>query len=320
MQKKRLIYNFGSKYGFFSEYNNMILCYLYCLCNDIEFVLYDSNHSFSKTHDFLDFFEPFCATDNHSFNKKYNRRDFFGEMGWRSMFKDLITNTTSKDEYPLKRMRLRLVGDFYKKIYGFDYFTYELFSLARNRDWENSYFYNENICIDGDLQDACKKIIDKIWKYKPDVHAKVETYKEAISMPDKYLGLHIRGGDKVMEYDIQDVSKYMSLLEQHSSLREAFVLTDDYGIILKLRNDYPRWEFHTLCDELERGYYHDVFMANTDIESIANRHIKLFASMDILSKSQIFVGTFSSNPGMYLGMRMDKEKTFGVDFEKWRIW
>ena len=48
--------------------------------------------------------------------------------------------------------------------------------------------------------------------------------------------------------------------------------------------------------------------------------IKLFASMEILRKSNYFVGTYSANPGMFLGMCMEKDKTFGVDLDKWQIW
>lgn len=320
MQKKKLIYNFGSRYGFFSEYNNMILCYLYCLCNNIDFVLFDSNCRFSEQHDYLDYFIPFCATDRHSFNKYYNRRDFFGEMGWKSMVKDLFSRSKSYDVFPLKRMQLRLFGDVFKKIYGFNFYTYELFASARNRQLEHQYFHYDDISIDGDLQDSCRKIIDRLWVYKPNVEEKVRQYVRSVSMPKEYVGIHIRRGDKVIEYDLQDTDKYMSLLEMHSDLRVAFVLTDDYGVFLKLKANYPKWEFRTLCEESERGYFHKDFMAQTDIGAIATRHIKLFASMDILSKAQVFVGTFSSNPGMYLGMRMEKGRVFGVDFENWRIW
>ena len=298
----------------------MILCYLYCLCNDIDFVLFDSNHRFSESHDLLDFFEPFCITDNHVFNRKYNKRDFFGEMGWRTMLKDFFSKTEPSNEIPIKRMKHRLVGDFYKKLYGFDYYTYELFSSARDRRLEQKHFIHKEMGIDGDLQDSCKSIIDKLWVYKPNVQAEVMQYISSISMPNEYLGVHIRRGDKVMEYDMQDIKKYMTLLEQHSSLRVAFVLTDDYRTFLDLEKEYPDWEFHTLCEKSECGYYHDEFMKGMSIENITRRHIKLFASMDILSQSQLFVGSYSSNPGMYLGMRMGKGKVLGVDFENWRIW
>ena len=53
---------------------------------------------------------------------------------------------------------------------------------------------------------------------------------------------------------------------------------------------------------------------------IRKQHIKLFASIDILASSDLFIGTFSSNPGMYLGMRMDVGKTYSVDVPNWMIW
>jgi len=53
---------------------------------------------------------------------------------------------------------------------------------------------------------------------------------------------------------------------------------------------------------------------------IREKHLRLFASIDFLANSELFVGTFNSNPGMYLGMRMDKEKTYGIDVYKWQIW
>ena len=48
--------------------------------------------------------------------------------------------------------------------------------------------------------------------------------------------------------------------------------------------------------------------------------LQLFASIDILASARYFVGTFSSNPGMYLGMRMDRSHAFSADGDDWRIW
>ena len=46
----------------------------------------------------------------------------------------------------------------------------------------------------------------------------------------------------------------------------------------------------------------------------------MFASIDILSRAEYTVGTFSTNPGMFLGMRMAKGKMIGVDYDSWMIW
>lgn len=317
---KKLIYNFGSRYGFFSEYNNMILCYLYCLCNDIEFILFDGNSRFSEKHDFQYYFEPFCKTDEHSFNLKYNKRDYFGNMGFTTIIKDLFHTNDSNGEKAINRLQSRLFGDIYKFIFGFDFYTYEIFAKARNRELEKQHFEYEPLEINGDLQSACKKIIEKTWIYKPDIDYRVHQYIDSINLNEEYLGIHIRGGDKVIEYDLQDVDTYITKLEKLSNIRTAFVLTDDYRLFETLEKNYQSWKFKTLCNKSEHGYFHNEFISKSDYKTIQEQHIKLFASMDILAKSHIFVGTFSSNPGMYLGMRMDKNKTFGVDFDKWRIW
>ena len=56
-----------------------------------------------------------------------------------------------------------------------------------------------------------------------------------------------------------------------------------------------------------------------DKSIIKEAHINLFASLDILNNSTFFVGTFGSNPGMYLGMRMDSAKCISIDID-WQIW
>ena len=96
-------------------------------------------------------------------------------------------------------------------------------------------------------------------------------------------------------------------------------LTDDYRIIEKLNRNYPDWKFLTLCDKQSKGYYHRSF-SEKDKMFKRDQHINLFASIDILTRSELFVGTFNSNVGMYLGMRMKENKCFGIDFDKWLIW
>ena len=42
--------------------------------------------------------------------------------------------------------------------------------------------------------------------------------------------------------------------------------------------------------------------------------------MEVLRNADIFVGTYSSNPGMFLGMCMDENRVYGIDFDKWLLW
>jgi hypothetical protein len=44
----------------------------------------------------------------------------------------------------------------------------------------------------------------------------------------------------------------------------------------------------------------------------------MFSSIRIILQSVLFVGTYSSNPGMFVGMQLDN-KMIGMDFDRWLI-
>lgn len=321
MSKQKLVYNFGSRYGFFSEYNNMILCYIYCLEKGIGFSLFDSNARFSERHDWLEFFQPFCPHISKPFHARYNRRDHFGDMSYAQILKDLFSGKPAgeKELPPIKRLEYRFMGEIYKAAFKFDLYTYELFAKARFERPDGASIALPEYDVDGDVQHACCQLIKHTWKYNEKTKLEVSAIANTLTLPENYLGFHIRGGDKFSEYELQAVDQYVELAKNRSSLKSAFVLTDDFSVVETLHKQYPDWEFYTLCGEDERGYFHEEFLKKSKAEVRAS-HVKLFASMDILAGSELFVGTFSSNPGMYLGMRMPKGKTVGIDFEKWFIW
>ena len=85
------------------------------------------------------------------------------------------------------------------------------------------------------------------------------------------------------------------------------------------QKDFPEWELRTFCEEDESGYYHQEFMKMPK-DYIKHKTHRLLASVDILKDAEYFIGTFSSNPGMFMGMRMDAERCLSVDGTPWRIW
>ena len=57
-----------------------------------------------------------------------------------------------------------------------------------------------------------------------------------------------------------------------------------------------------------------------DNKTKKSQHLRLFASMQILEHARYFIGTLSSNPGMFLGMRMEPERCKLLDCNEWEIW
>jgi hypothetical protein len=173
--------------------------------------------------------------------------------------------------------------------------------------------------INGDLQDACRALVKLTWNYNHHTQIAVNTLITSIQLPEKYIGLHIRRGDKSIETNLLNTQEYMDKAKSLSELHCLFISTDDYQIIEDLKTTNPDFILYTLCDKNERGYFHEKFRKQQKA-IIKSSYEKLFASVDLLNSAKLFIGTFSSNVGMFLGMRMPKNLTIGIDPDKWVIW
>ncbi|MDR0824476.1 MAG: hypothetical protein LBN74_05235 [Prevotella sp.] len=298
--KKKFIFHLGSDAGFFSEYNNMILAMLYCLTNKIQFILYSEDANFSYQKGWTDYFCPFCDEVFDDFHKKYNFRDY-----------EFIQQKLGK----IDKLKIKS----YKFINGIDFLTQDLWLLIRSRDHETE-IYNipELDIINSSLREACKILISITWHYNDDAKALVKSKIDLLKLPSEYLGFHIRRGDKYIEQKTSETYLYFEKIK-NLSLRNIFISTDDYNTILEIKNgQYLQYNFFSLCREDQTGYDQNQYKI-LNKNQLKENQIDLFTSIDILSNSQFFVGTFSSNIGMFLGMKMDAKKSVSVDID-WRIW
>ena len=293
--ERKLYFHLGVNAGFFSEFNNMLLAVLYCLDEGIQFVLYSADANFRIEEGWRDFFEPFCPETVDDFHHANNYR-------WLK-------------PYHLWRKARLLVA---KRRYGIDYLTHDVWRKFKSTSFAGRKFSIPALGIEGGILDATRSLHEILWRYNTRTRILVDEKKAAIPLPERYIGIHIRGGDKVIEHEVFEAAPYIERAERLSSLRCAFVLTDDYSIFEALRGNFPGWDFRTTCDPKERGYYHEEHQ-RLEPAARADRLIKLFAAMDLLAGAEYFIGTFSSNPGMNMGMRMPGGRAFGIDFDTWRV-
>jgi hypothetical protein len=87
---EKIVYNFGSKQGFYSEFNNLILTWIYCQQNDIVLELFEKNSIFTSLNSWSEFFDPYFHHRTEQFHHFYNPRDYFGEVSWKQVLKNLI--------------------------------------------------------------------------------------------------------------------------------------------------------------------------------------------------------------------------------------
>lgn len=293
---KKLVFHVGAEAGFFSEYNNMVFAMLYCLKHKIRFVLYSRDANFRFKKGWNDYFMPF--------SKEY---------------KSLVSGKLNTRENPSRFYLLRNIAPIYKKIFNIDYFTYDLWSEFYNRALEEEYFDIPELSIKGSFRDACRDIVKMTWKYNPQTLKYIQEQKKGLNLPEEYVAIHVRRGDKYTECKHTDIDKYFEKAEKETHIRYAFLSTDDYTVYEEAKERFPNWEIQTLTSKEERGYVHAKYLKKTKQEK-NNEFLSFLASVEIMSQSSLFIGTFSSNIGIFLGVKMDINKCLDVNDDEWHIW
>lgn len=284
--RKKLVFHLGHSAGFYSEFNNMVLAILYCQYHDIEFILYSSDANFGVDKGWDDFFVPFCKES-------------------RNIIHHFINNRYNKPTGRKKRLLLALYKLFHPNVY----LTYELWDEIRHMDVD---YPVQDIQLHG------SKIVESIYKFNPATLQRVEYYENQISIDGPYIGFHIRRGDKDIEHDRVAVSQYIAAAMEVHGCERAFVATDDYDMVQAIKSGMPDTDVYSLNAADEHGYVHETYMQQSKEEK-ARKLLRFLAQMELLYKSDVVVCTYSSNPGMFLGIRK-MGKTIGVDYSEWLIW
>jgi len=291
--RKSLVYRVGGSVGFFGEYINMLLAILYCLDNGIRFTIYSGDANFGCRNGWTDYFEAFCAESRRAYHAKQNLR-YIGKTFFLKCY-DLV-----------------------RPVLNLPYLTQDLWPSIRLL--EDKIYDIPEVGISGcTLREALAHVSRHVWRYNPETMEEVSRLTASVPIDGRFVGFHIRRGDKYQEYPLFPLDLYIRRAEELTGIRNAFVLTDDYRVIRLLRDKYPSWTFSTLCDPDEEGYFHDDFV-KLSRQTIRNNLVKLFASVELLSHSEYFVGTLSASPGCYLGLRMDPARCRYLDFNEWGRW
>lgn len=294
--RSKFIYRLGGSTGFFSEYNNMVLAIHYCIVNRIQFVLESEEANFSYNAGWIDFFLPFCKEIKSYWLRKFNYR----------------RKPVYKNRYE------RICFNLFKLLHPSYIYMYTLFGAIRKVNPQERFIIPE-LGLSGTLLENCREIHQMIWRYNESTSIRIHELISGVQLPEQYVGIHIRLGDKIEEAELYSPIDYVEKAKQFSSLKSYFVLTDDYRAIINLTSSYPDISFYTLCHQEERGYHFQDLMSQSVFEKTQSFY-RLWASMDILGQSVLFVGTYSANPGMNIGFRLEKNRIKCLDYNDWQLW
>jgi hypothetical protein len=299
------VYRIGNHAGFFSEINNMIMAMIYCMENNIRFKLYSTNTLYCNDL-WNDFFEQFIDQVNHSFHQTYNGRDF---RGVRKVDFDKPAFETIRqyvdNEFPDQEICL----------------TQDIFSSFRNHKIYNAQYQVKSPYFSGNILLVGHQIVRMIWNYNRKTRSEVYRIRNSIQINTPYAGLHIRRGDKAREARFKPLQDYLKIVDDVTKQENfpVFIATDDQRIIEEIRKINPKRPVYHFNFPENNGFDMDKFSVLTG-EQQRNKILQLLAEVDMLVEAQLFVGTFTSNVGMFVGMARNGRESYGVDSNGWLVW
>lgn len=293
--KKKYIYHFGSGQGVYSELNSMFFCMLYCLKFKIQFVLYSSDSKFASGRGWDNLFMPFENTTTNIVHHFCNNRS---------------------DNYDKTSFLRRLVKFLYKELTR-NYMMDDLFTDTRTAWFEKQVLDIPELSLFGGVRDCGKVLIDNFYHFNNRISDKIQQKIQELNLSSSYLSVHIRLGDKVRERSLISINDYIDEISQ-TNLMDVFVLTDDYDIVLRLQHLMPERHFYSFCDPKQHGYDNQKFL-DLNSDERENQLIILLSSIEVMRRSSFFIGTYSSNPSLFLSMCLGKEQVKCLDYDHWLI-
>lgn len=286
--RKRLIFHVGFGGGLYSELDSMMEFMLFCYQHHIRFELYADDANFSKPdgNGWEELFEPFCPINHDPLNRRANYRptDYLSQIRPHRLW-------TKGYYYPRKL----------KKRTGADYLTQDVWCMCISDEFKKSEIKWPLFDMDGTCETEFAKLSSVAICPKPEIRAKMDELIAGLHLPEHYISMQVRGGDKYLEYDeLVEADAFIEKVEElNLDTKNIFVFTDDYRNVTYIKEKRPEWNIMTLTREDERGYYNSEFNKQ-DWEFRKANLIKLLAIIEVCVKADRHIGSNQSCVDMYL--------------------
>jgi hypothetical protein len=285
--------------GFCSEINNMTLAILYCLINKKQFVLFSEKWVASYSgRGWEDYFVPFCDQTN---GRMHYRKHAFPSGGYD-----------------------RIRSSIYKRIFPMNQTTHEIWGNLWKPNLIEHHFDIPELGIIGDIFLAKKVLLTELFVINMKSKRELVKRKNQLNLPEHYLSMHIRRGDKVSgakkETDEVSIDNYFEAIQKaHTSSKTLFVATDDFSVIKYIQEKYSEYQIVTSSKPKSTGFVEADFITQSADYRRENT-LDLLSDLNVLIHSEVFVGTFSSNIGLIVkNLRPIDAPTISMQSE-WRAY
>lgn len=289
-----LVYNLGRR-GFFSEINNLVLAWIYAEDNGWDFKANSFYWNCRSDLGLRDYFVPGLKETNNPFSAQMTRVDSDRKFCFSDLHSWFYAGCDLLNSLYLTFNSKAILGS-------------TIYDNIRAEDFRN------NINPERFLEKLRRVLTPNKW-----LSGEIESYLREIALPEKYIGIHIRRGDKIStgEMDNIPLSVYADAIKA-SGLKDVYIATDDINSVKELKS------------MLSDGYnlYHNPLLEGDGFseggfnkmsrQARKDDTLTLLKDVFALFGASKFIGTYSSNLSRVIPAALGLDRCTSLD-DAWFI-
>ena len=302
---KKIIYSLTHR-GLYSELVNLALAKVYADKYNYRLLVNSRNWNSKIDNGLSDWFIPYFE-ETHSI-LTYQEKIYNNEKPWIGK---IYYNPSAFWGY----WRERLYNKIFKFVNPTALLSKESFQRMHSGDFLSQY-------SEGELLNAVSNSFKKFYKYNALTQNSISEKKQYINIPDNYISVHIRRGDKIVTGEMEDINLniYVDAIRKYSYIsNNIYIATDDVTVISYISKKLSDTDIKIYYNKDNKLKGFDEKTYNLKSDSVRRDEVlNMLFDMDMMINSSFFIGTFSSNVGCVVAMYLGLDKCHSIDVS-WKI-
>ena len=302
---KIIIYSLTHR-GLYSELVNLALAKVYADKYNYRLMVNSRNWNSKIDNGLSDWFIPYFE-ETHSI-LTYQEKIYNNEKPWIGK---IYYNPSAFWGY----WRERLYNKIFKFFNPTALLSKESFQRMHSGDFLSQY-------SEGELLNAVSNSFKKFYNYNVLTQNNISEKKQYINIPDNYISIHIRRGDKIVTGEMEDINLniYVDAIRKYSYIsNNIYIATDDVTVISYISKKLSDIDIKIYYNKENKLKGFDEKTYNLKSDSVRRDEVlNMLFDMDMMINSSFFIGTFSSNVGCVVAMYLGLDKCHSIDVS-WKI-
>jgi hypothetical protein len=173
-------------------------------------------------------------------------------------------------------------------------------------------WYTNTVSVDKNDLQLMYDVFESFWILKDDVYNYLNIHTQQYNAD---LCINIRRGDKItLEPHVKQgtIEEYVEKIEELENIKTFFHTSDDYSTFLEFKTARPEWNIQTFCTPNDTGYFLKDLNESVVPQNNVDHVRKFLKELEIMKKSEWFVGTRTTNVGLMVNLMRKGENIIFV--------